>query len=131
MENLVSLMLGLICVSGIVGLSWRLRVAAFLLTTESFDSPHRARRWVNRYLIFSFYYLLSFLFSSVLAQPIMRLMEEAGVGQLGTGIAYLLLCLPMAWLLLVFDFWLARRSDGAKRRGRTPTGCEPGFDSWR
>lgn len=118
MENLVSLMLGLIFVSGIAGLCWRLHVAKFLLTTESFDSPCRIRRWINRYLIFSFYYLLSFMFSSVLAQPIMRLMEEAGVGQLGTGIAYLLLCLPMAWLLLIFEFWLARRSDGAKRQGR-------------
>lgn len=111
-------MLGLIFVSGIAGLSWRLRVAAWLLATESFDSPHRTRRWINRYLFFSQYYLLSFLLSSVVAQPALRPLEEAGVGQLWTGIAYLLLCIPLAWLLLTFDFWWARRFDERKRQGR-------------
>lgn len=118
MESLVSLMLGLIFVSGIAGLSWRLRVAAWLLTSESIDSPHRVRRWINRYLYFSFYYLLSFMFSSGVALPIVRALKEAGVGQPWIGIVDLLVCVPLAWLLLTFDFWLARRSDDAKRRGR-------------
>lgn len=118
METLVSLMLGLIFVSGIVGIAWRLRVAAWRLATESFDSPSRTRRWINRYLIFGQYYLLSFLFSPVVVQPILRPLEGAGVGQLWTGAAYLLLCAPFALLLTKFDFWWARRFDERKRRGR-------------
>ena len=118
METLVSLMLGLIFLSGIAGLSWRLRVAAWLLTTESFDSPNRTRRWINRYLFFSFYYLPSFMFSTVVALPIVRAMKAAGIGQPWTGIVALLIPIPLVWLLLTFDFWLARRSDDAKQRGR-------------
>lgn len=118
MEAFVIFVLVVLFVSGIAGLARRLYVAAWLLTAESIDSPHRVRRWVNRYMFFSFYYVLSFLFSPVIALPIIRQLIAVGIGQPWTGIASLLIPVPLAWLLLKFDFWLMRRSDDAKRRGR-------------
>jgi len=54
--------------SALLGLGAHLNIGAFKLSTESIDSPHFATRWIYRYLIFSFCYLLAFF---IVAAPIL------------------------------------------------------------
>ncbi|WP_457098152.1 hypothetical protein [Lysobacter sp. P5_B9] len=54
--------------SATLGLGAHLNIGAFKLSTESIDSPHFATRWIYRYLIFSFCYLLALF---IVAAPIL------------------------------------------------------------
>jgi hypothetical protein len=47
--------------AGFFGMCALTYAAGYKLSTESIDSPKLTTRWIYRYLIFSFYFVLSFL----------------------------------------------------------------------
>ena len=104
--------------AGCLGIPVRLYVASCLLSTESLRSPHRFRRFFYRYMIFSLYYMISFMFSPIFLKPLADAYIDPTL-PVDWGAAMLFLgCVPMAALLYAFDYWLTARSDGMKLGAR-------------
>jgi ABC-type uncharacterized transport system permease subunit len=71
--------IGLLVVSGLIGNLRRIRVAATLLASESIDSHLTFTRWIDRYLFFSFWQLLTSIFAAVFLLPVILALKSDGV----------------------------------------------------
>lgn len=117
-KSLTLAYIGLLVASGLVGNVRRLRVAALSLASESIDSPNPARRWVDRYLFFSFWQLLASLFAAVLLLPAILALKAHGVPKDWLLGIYLVMCLPFAAIAFVLDLSFTRRCDARKAAAR-------------
>lgn len=103
--------------AGIAGIFAQVHIAAFLLSTESIDSPKPVTRWVYRYLVFSFWYLLSFFITPALVAPLFELPAISRFGYRNVPLFFGML-MPLATLLYFADRWFKIRFDPAKISGR-------------
>jgi hypothetical protein len=105
-------------IAGCLGLMALKYVAAWKLSTESIDSPEFTTRWLYRYLIFSFFFLISFLFIT----PFMalQLFKISGFLEFGRNHSWLIFSLniPPAALLYYLHRKFVIRFDRAKIKGR-------------
>lgn len=103
-------------IAGACGIPARLYVAAFRLSTESISSPKTGVRYGYRYLIFSLYYMISFMVTPLLLKPFIahfKAMEGDAKSYL-----YFLFCLPLASLLYYLDYKFIVWTDAPKLRAR-------------
>ena len=110
-------LLGHTLAAGAAGVAAQLYIAAFLLSTESIDSPRPFTRWLYRYLVFSFWYLASFLLSPALAAPLLKQPAITAVVRDNT-LLFFAIPVPLAALLYLADRWFKIRVNGAKIRAR-------------
>ncbi len=104
--------------AGIAGIFAQWHIAAWKLTTESIDSPHPIVRWIYRYLVFSFWFLLSFLLVSPLtAWQLLNLPAFASIARDHPWTLFLITA-PAAAALYYFDRKLKIRFDKAKVAAR-------------
>ena len=103
--------------AGIAGMFAQWQIAAFRLSTESIDSPKPFTRWLYRYLVFSFWYLVSFLLTPALVAPLLELPVVSSVVR-NNNVTFFLLLIPLAAFLYFIDRWVKIRFDGAKVRVR-------------
>lgn len=110
--------LGILLLSGLLGGNARLNVAMYLLSTESIDSPKRSTRWLERYLFFSFWHLLTSIVALAFMLPVLDWFIAKGApGRSLVGL-HLLLCLPLAAICFAIDLRLTRACDGRKTAAR-------------
>ncbi|QGW63905.1 hypothetical protein GOY17_02620 [Lysobacter soli] len=110
--------------AGAAGTFGRLYIGGYLLSTESINSPEPLRRFFFRYLVFSMYYLGSFLTTPLLLSPFIESIRGASVGADAKPMIYLVLCIPVAVALYLADCWIIVKSDplkisSRKRRARS------------
>lgn len=110
--------LGILFVSGLLGGNARLNVAKYLLSTESIDSPKRSKRWMERYLFFSFWHLLTAIVALAFMLPVLDWFIAKGAPGRSLVLLHLLLCLPLAAILFVIDLKLTRACDVRKLAAR-------------
>ncbi|MBB1061180.1 hypothetical protein [Marilutibacter spongiae] len=103
-------------IAGACGIPARLRVAGFLLSSESIRSPRIARRYFYRYLLFCFYYLVSFMLTPLVLKPVLPYFRD--MAWAGKGYLYFLLCIPLAIIMYVVDYRFICWADGPKLRAR-------------
>ena len=103
-------------IAGACGIPARLYVAAFLLSTESVRSPRTGVRYGYRYLLFCFYYLISFMLTPLLLKPFIAYFK--GMEGDGKSYLYFLFCLPLAALFYWLDYRFIVWADGPKLRAR-------------
>lgn len=99
-------------IAGFCGLSARLYVASFLLSTESISDRNIFRRYVYRYLIFSSYYLISFLVTPALIAPFAEQLNSNEIT--ANKYFYFILCIPAALVLFALDWKLIVWGDKRK-----------------
>ncbi|WP_454831599.1 hypothetical protein [Pseudoxanthomonas wuyuanensis] len=112
-----NILLGHTFLAGFAGIFAQVHIAAFLLSTESIDSPTRVTRWFYRYLVFSFWYLLSLFVTPALVGPLSKLPEVSRFAYKNVPLFFGML-LPLATCLYFADRWLKIRFDTAKISGR-------------
>lgn len=115
--TLFQLLLGHTLAAGVAGIFAQWHIAASLLSTESIDSPHPVTRWWYRYLLFSFWYLVSFLLTPALAAPLLKSPAISSMISENEH-SFFLLLLPLATLLYFADRWVKIRFDGTKVSAR-------------
>ncbi|MGY4516305.1 hypothetical protein [Lysobacter sp. HA18] len=111
-ERVLSLLLIIIPLAGLMSRGW---IAAFLLSTESINSPTLVTRWFYRGTLFGLYFTASFLVtpavSSGLGIPLIRWVKNAPP-------LFFLAPLPIALLLLLLDGGFIRWADKIKVAAR-------------
>jgi hypothetical protein len=105
-------------VAGAFGILVRLYISAFLLSTESVDSPRVVARFVYRYLIFSLHYMVSFMLTPLLIKPFLGYFRSMPAQDDAKSYLYLALCLPLAALFYYLDHKVMLWGDARKLEGR-------------
>lgn len=105
-------------IAGALGILARVNIAAFLLSSESVDSPNLARCIVYRYLVFSFHFMVSFLLTPVFMKPFLDQFRAISAHDDIRSYLYLVACVPLAALLYYLDHKFLVWSDAAKIAGR-------------
>ena len=104
---------------GIVGIHALIQISWNKLSTESIDSPKRLTRWIYRYMLFSFFFFLSFF--AIAPVTTWKLLEIPAVLSFGRDQPWLVFAFavpPAALLYYLNRQFLIRVGDPAKVRAR-------------
>ncbi|QSX75873.1 hypothetical protein HIV01_005025 [Lysobacter arenosi] len=104
--------------AGALGILARLYISAFLLSTESVDSPRGVTRFFFRYMIASFHYMVSFMLTPLMIKPFVGYFRSIPAQEDAKSYLYLALCIPLAALLYFLDHKVMRWGDARKLEGR-------------
>lgn len=103
-------------IAGVCGIPAMLYISGFLLSTESVRSSKIGVRYLYRYLLFCFWYMVSFMTTPLILKllPVnfLRFSGEAD------SYMYFLVCLPLALLLYCLEYKAIIWGDGPKLRVR-------------
>lgn len=105
-------------VAGAFGILVRLYISAFLLSTESVDSPRGVTRFVYRYIIASLHYMVSFMLTPLLIKPFLGYFRSMPAQEDAKSYLYLVLCIPLAALFYYLDHKVMLWGDARKLEGR-------------
>ena len=114
--SLVMVMVAHTFIAGALGMPARLYIAGFLLSTESIKSPRKGVRYFYRYLVFCFYYLISFMLTPMLIKPFIEHFEN--ITDDTKSYLYLFSCIPLAVFFYYLDYKFIVWGDVAKLRAR-------------
>lgn len=116
--SILSIIVLQIFIAGLLGVVVRTNIAAFLLSTESVDSPKILRRLIYRYLIFSTHYMLSFMLTHLILAPMADFFQVVPAQKDVEMLLYLLACIPLAAAFYYLDHKFMVWSDARKIKGR-------------